>query len=134
MGFKLTSRVYAEITNTTPTEQAILAYLAFRADDETGKCFPTRDTIQSATHFGMSGVTNGLNGLREKNILKWNKGGRKSKSGGRALANEYFFNFSKLSTKKSADKESSSTICHDATYAYATRQPMHMPRRNHHHK
>ncbi len=118
MGFKLAGRVYSEIKNTTPTEQAILAYLAFRADDATGRCFPTRDTIHAATHLKPTGISNGLNGLREKNILKWIKGGRAPKSGGKAMANEYLFNFPELSTKLSIkgvnEHTTFDTICRDA--------------------
>lgn len=118
MGFKLLSRVYSEIRNTSPTEQAILAYLAFRASDETKRCFPSRNAIEDATHFGQTAINNGLNGLHEKEILQWVRGGRKPKGRGFSLANEYSFNFPKLSTelstKLSTPQALDDTICREA--------------------
>lgn len=117
MGFHLAARVYEEISCTTATEQAILAYLAFRADDRTGRCFPSRASIAAATHLGHTGVSNGLNGLKKKNILQWLRGGRKAGSRGSALANDYRIAFLEQS------------IARDATTALTSTRLMHWPPR-----
>ena len=115
MGFHLASRVYAEIDCTNVTEQAILAYLAFRADDKTGRCFPSRASIAAATHLGHTGITNGLNGLKKKNILQWLRGGRKSGSRGVSLANDYRIAFPERSSGR------------DAATALTSTRPLHWP-------
>lgn len=117
MGFHLAARIYEEIDCTNATEQAILAYLAFRADDKTGRCFPSRAKIAAATHLGHTGVTNGLNGLKKKNILQWLRGGRKAGSRGVAFANDYRIVFPEQS------------IGRDAANALTSTRPMQWPLR-----
>ena len=51
MGVVYTERVYKEAVGTSPTEQAVLAYLAHRANDKNGKCFPSVERIMRETHF-----------------------------------------------------------------------------------
>ena len=87
MGFKYTERVYRDVTDTSPTEQAVLAYLAHRADDKTGRCYPSGERIASETHFSRAAVMRALDALREKGVLRWVSGGRTK--GGRALSNLY---------------------------------------------
>lgn len=87
MGFKYLDRVYAEVKGTSPSAQAVLAYLAHRTDDKTGRCFPKRATISEATHLGLTAISNALTELREKRYLSWIPGGRQKT--GRSLANSY---------------------------------------------
>ena len=87
MGFFYTGRVYKEVVGTSPTEQTVLAYLAFRADDKTGQCFPSVERIMRETHFSRSAVIRALDGLKKREVLCWVKGGRTK--GGRALSNLY---------------------------------------------
>ena len=108
MGFKYTERVYRAVTDTSPTEQAVLAYLAHRADDKTGKCFPSGERIMSETHFSRAAVMRALDALREKGVLRWVSGGRTK--GGRALSNLYTLNLPPLemavdNSKKDAHEE-----------------------------
>ena len=92
MGFKLTERVYALGRDaTTPTEQAVLLALAFRANDRTGLCYPKQDTIVDMTHLHRSTVADCLNTLKRKGLLDWRSGGMSKRRGryGQLLANDY---------------------------------------------
>ena len=60
MGLNNTERVYKKVTNTSPTEQAVLAYLAHRADDSTLQCYPSGGRIVSETHFSRAAVMRAL--------------------------------------------------------------------------
>lgn len=93
MGFKLAAKVYEEVRGTSGIAQTVLAYLAFRADDRTKACYPSKDTIIACTHHSESAVKRALNELRDLKILDWVPGGRKKGGGGRSVANSYFFNF-----------------------------------------
>ena len=98
MGYKNTERVYRGVTDTSPTEQAVLAYIAHRADDETGQCHPAGVRIASETHFSRAAVMRALDVLREKGVLRWVSGGRTK--GGRALSNLYTVNLPPLDKSK----------------------------------
>ena len=87
MGFRYTERVYRSVAETSPTEQAVMAYLAHRADDKTGRCYPRIERIAGETHFSRAAVMRALDALREKGLLEWVSGGRAK--GGRALSNLY---------------------------------------------
>lgn len=87
MGFKYTHRVYNDVQGTTPTEQQVLALLAHIADDRTGTCFPSIETLARQSHLHRVTVMRALNGLKERGLLKWISGGRKKK--GRVLSNLY---------------------------------------------
>lgn len=91
MGFHMVQRVYDDVKGTSGTAQAILAYLAHKADDKgVLECRPTRKTIEAATHFTHDPISKALNDLREAGILDWKSGGRHKGGGGRALANVYY--------------------------------------------
>jgi len=92
MGFHLVDAVYFNVVGTSSTAQAVLAYLAHRADDKGArKCYPSVESIEAATHFKHSSIHNALNELRERELLQWKSGGRLKGEGGKALANEYTF-------------------------------------------
>jgi len=112
MGFKFAERVYAEIQGTSPTAQAVLAYLAHRADDKTGRCFPKRETIAAATHLKATAISNALVELREKSFLDWVSGGRHKT--GRSLANEYTIIFPHEITTADVSSSSRETASADA--------------------
>ena len=104
MGFKLVEAVYGLDRNaTTPTEQAVLLALAFRANDKTLLCYPKQDTIAQMTHLSRATVATALNALRQKGILDWKSGGIKNRRGkyGQPLANDYRLNLS--TTRKKAE-------------------------------
>ena len=87
MGFKYTHRVYNDVQDTTPTEQQVLALLAHFADDKTGMCFPSIETLARQSHLHRVTVMRSLDSLRQKGLLKWISGGRKKR--GRVLSNLY---------------------------------------------
>jgi len=119
MGFHLVDKVYFNVTGTSPTAQAILAYLAHRADDKgVRKCYPSTESIEAATHFKHSSIHNALNELREANLLTWKRGGRLKGEGGRALANEYEFSL--------PAKPPASSI-QQTDNAVSTKRTMHTP-------
>ena len=97
MGFKYTHRVYNDVQGTTPTEQQVLALLAHFADDKTGQCFPSIETLARQSHLHRVTVMRSLDSLKKKGLLKWISGGRKKK--GRVLSNLY-----KLTLPKPAPK------------------------------
>ena len=99
MGFKYTHRVYNDVHDTTATEQQVLALLAHFADDKTGQCFPSIETLARQSHLGRSTIMRNLDSLKEKGYLKWISGGRKKR--GRVLSNLY-----KLTLPKPAPKRS----------------------------
>jgi len=97
MGFKYTHRVYNDVQDTTATEQQVLALLAHFADDRTGQCFPSIETLARQTHLSRATVIRCLDALKRKGYLKWISGGRKKR--GRVLSNLY-----KLTLPKPAPK------------------------------
>ena len=97
MGFKYTHRVYNDVHDTTATEQQVLALLAHFADDKTGQCFPSIETLARQSHLHRATVMRCLDSLKQKGYLKWISGGRKKK--GRVLSNLY-----KLTLPKPAPK------------------------------
>ena len=97
MGFKYTHRVYNDVQGTTATEQQVLALLAHFADDRTGQCFPSIETLARQSHLHRATVIRCLDSLKQKGFLKWLPGGRKKK--GRVLSNLY-----KLTLPKPAPK------------------------------
>ena len=87
MGFKYTHRVYNDVHDTSATEQQVLALLAHFADDKTGLCFPSIETLARQSHLSRATVMRSLDSLRGKGLLKWISGGRKKR--GRVLSNLY---------------------------------------------
>ena len=87
MGFKYTHRVYNDVQGTTATEQQVLALLAHFADDRTGQCFPSIETLARQSHLSRATVMRCLDSLKKKGLLKWISGGRKKR--GRVLSNLY---------------------------------------------
>ena len=65
MGFKLVEAVYSNVPRnaTSPTEQAVLVALAFRAKDNERHhaCWQSRDMLSAMTHFGNSAIVDALN-------------------------------------------------------------------------
>ena len=124
MGFKLVEAVYGLDRNaTTPTEQAVLLALAFRANDKTLLCYPKQDTIAEMTHLHRSTVSQCLNSLKQKGILDWKSGGLMNKRGkyGQPLANDYRLNLS-TSCKKGKIKGADS-VAHGDTAVLPTPTP-----------
>ena len=92
MSMKLLEAVYQLDKNaTTATEQAVLAALAYRANDKTHLCFPKQETIAAMTHLHRATVVSCLNSLRERGFIEWKSGGLTKKRGkyGQPLANDY---------------------------------------------
>jgi len=119
MGFHLVDKVYFNVTGTSPTAQAVLAYLAHRSDDNgVRKCYPSTESIEAATHFKHTAIRGALNELRERELLKWKSGGRLKGEGGKALANEYEFNLPSTSAK---------SISRETANAVAAKRPKHTP-------
>ena len=103
MGFKYTHRVYNDVQGTTATEQQVLALLAHFADDRTGQCFPSIETLARRSHLHRATVIRCLDSLKQKGLLKWLPGGRKKK--GRVLSNLY-----KLTLPKPAPKREETVL------------------------
>ena len=103
MGFKYTHRVYNDVHDTRPSEQQVLALLAHFADDKTGQCFPSIETLARQSHLSHSTVMRCLDSLKKKGYLKWIPGGRKKR--GRVLSNLY-----KLTLPKPAPKRDEITL------------------------
>ncbi|MCR5752895.1 MAG: helix-turn-helix domain-containing protein [Kiritimatiellae bacterium] len=103
MGFKYTHRVYNDVQDTTATEQQVLALLAHFADDKTGQCFPSIETLARQSHLHRVTVIRCLDSLKEKGYLKWISGGRKKS--GRVLSNLY-----KLTLPKHAPKRDKTVL------------------------
>ena len=95
MGFKLVERVYTlKKDATSPSEQAVLLALAYRANDRTLLCYPKQETLAEMTHLSRSAVARALNVLRENGFITWKSGGLANKKGkcGRPLSNDYKLN------------------------------------------
>ena len=95
MGFKLVERVYNLDKNaTSPSEQAVLLALAYRANDKTLFCYPKQETLAEMTHLSRSAVARALNALRGSGLISWKSGGLANKKGkhGRTLSNDYKLN------------------------------------------
>ena len=69
MGFKYTHRVYNDVQDTTATEQQVLALLAHFADDKTGQCFPSIETLARQSHLHRVTVIRCLDALKRKGYL-----------------------------------------------------------------
>jgi len=80
MSFAYSKAVYWEVHDTTPTEQSVLAALAFCHNKDTGRCDPSAATISEMTHFGKASVNRALVSLRDKNRISWVSGGKGKKS------------------------------------------------------
>ncbi len=98
MGFKYTHRVYNDVHDTTATEQQVLALLAHFADDKTGQCFPSIETLARQSHLHRATVMRSLDSLKGKGYLKWITGGRKKR--GRVLSNLYKLTLPKPTPKR----------------------------------
>ena len=102
MGFKLVERVYTlKKDATSPSEQAVLLALAYRANDKTLLCYPKQETLAEMTHLSRATVANALNALRGKGFISWKSGGLANKKGknGRTLSNDYKLNLSPSNSK-----------------------------------
>ena len=76
MSYEYSKVVYWQVHDTTPTEQSVLAALAFCHNSKTGRCDPSKKTIGEMTHFGESSVRRALDMLKEKNYISWISGGK----------------------------------------------------------
>ena len=76
MSYEYSKVVYWQVHDTTPTEQSVLAALAFCHNSKTGRCDPSATTIGEMTHFGESSVRRALDALKEKNYISWISGGK----------------------------------------------------------
>jgi hypothetical protein len=76
MSYEYSKVVYWQVHDTTPTEQSVLAALAFCHNSKTGRCDPSATTIGEMTHFGKSSVRRALDTLKEKNYISWISGGK----------------------------------------------------------
>jgi hypothetical protein len=102
MSLKLLEDVYKlDKNDTTPTEQAVLVALAYRANDKTRLCFPKQETIAAMTHLSRSTIQLALNSLREHGFIEWKSGGLTKKRGkyGQPLANDYKLNIPRKNEK-----------------------------------
>ena len=81
----------------------MLALLAHFADDRTGQCFPSIETLARQSHLHRVTVIRCLDSLKQKGLLKWISGGRKKK--GRVLSNLY-----KLTLPKPAPKRDETVL------------------------
>ena len=103
MGFKLVERVYNLYKKaTSPSEQAVLLALAYRANDRTLFCYPKQETLAEMTHLSRATVVNALNALRRNGFIDWKSGGLANKKGkyGRPLSNDYKLNLPLGKSKK----------------------------------
>ena len=99
MGYHLAETVYRiERGITSPSEQAVLAALAFRTNDKTLLCYPKQDTIVRMTHLSRSTVAAALKSLRAKKFITWIRGGNavKRRKGGSTVSNVYALNIRML--------------------------------------
>ena len=76
MSYEYSNVVYWHVHDTTPTEQSVLAALAFCHNSKTGRCDPSATTICEMTHFGKSSVKRALGTLKDKNYISWISGGK----------------------------------------------------------
>lgn len=110
MGYKMQARVYTEIPaykdklcpgGTKVTEQAVLAALAYKCNDETLECWPGEDLIAQMTHVAdKTVVSRQIGALKRKGFLTvWkNKSPIKIKANGKEFTprfshNNYYFHF-----------------------------------------
>ena len=89
MSYEYSKAVYWNIRDTSPTEQSVLAALAFCHNSKTGRCDPSTTTISEMTHFGRASVIRALSSLKDKNYISWIAGGKGKK--GEANSNKYTF-------------------------------------------
>lgn len=69
MSFKATAWVY-KIRGITLIERAVLAYLAFRQNSDTGLCIVSVDSIKEDCEIGRSTIFKAIQSLRAKGFLK----------------------------------------------------------------
>lgn len=68
MGFKLAERAMANTAITGPTK-AVLIVVALKADDKTGKLFPSQETIAEAVGLSVASVRRALGWLEDRSII-----------------------------------------------------------------
>ena len=90
-----------DVVGTSATEQLVLLALAHAADDKSGECFPSLETLAKRTHLNRSSVRRSLDSLKERGLLKWISGGRKKN--GRVLSNLYKLNLPRKTKKQEED-------------------------------
>lgn len=76
MSFECSKAVYWNVHDTSPTEQSVLAALAFCHNSKTGRCDPSASTISDMTHFGRASVNRALVSLKGKHYISWVSGGK----------------------------------------------------------
>ena len=106
MGFHYTDRVFKYVKGTKGSEQLVLLALAHCADDKTGKCYPSLETLAKRTHLHRSTVIRNLDVLKKMRFITWESGGRKKK--GCALSNLYKLTIPKKTVKQEEDAVSES--------------------------
>ena len=87
MSYEYSKAVYWNVHDTSPTEQSVLAALAFCHNRETGRCDPSASTISDMTHFGRASVNRALVSLKDKHYISWVSGGKGKKD--EANSNKY---------------------------------------------
>ena len=114
MSLKLLEAVYSlDKKATTATEQAVLAALAYRANDKTRLCFPKQETIAAMTHLHRSTVVSCLNSLRERGFIEWKSGGL-TKNEGNTVSRWQMTILSKFqSTRKNVRISQQAGVCGD---------------------
>ena len=134
MGFHLTNRVYRYVKGLTSTQQAILAYIAFRANDateETDVAHFSIEKISEETCFKHASISNALKALKRAGLLHWRSGGRLEGGEGRAVANHYVLTLPKLPTKDQELSTKAQNQPEETVYqmdnASSTKQTMHNP-------
>lgn len=71
-----TNAVYYGVHDTTPTQQSVLAALAYRFNIKDRKCFPSIDMLCNMTHLGRSTVIRALKDLHDMKYISWTSGGK----------------------------------------------------------
>ena len=126
MGFKLVEAVYSNVPRnaTSPTEQAVLVALAFRAKDNERHhaCWPSKDMLSEMTHFGNSAIVDALNKLREKGYIMWESGGWTGarRKGMTVLSNKYYIKLPESGRNDALSEKSSDRQADTAVYAKRT--------------
>ena len=129
MGFKLVEAVYSNVPRnaTSPTEQAVLVALAFRAKDNERHhaCWPSKDMLSAMTHFGNSAIVDALNKLREKGYIMWESGGWTGarRKGMTVLSNKYYIKLPEAGKndalpEKGSDRQADTAVSAKRTQLY----------------
>lgn len=69
MSYEYSLAVYKNVKNTTPTQQAVLAALAFCRNHKTGQCNPSHQTLSDMTHFGANTIPRAIKELESSGYL-----------------------------------------------------------------